>query len=165
MGGGGKVVLSPDEYFNSWSRKPMSLTVIFRDEHGRVLILKPSYRENWILPGGKVADNESPIKAARLAVKESLGFDFDGRRLVLLGVEYVAAMDSRPEMMVFMFEGGTLSENQISCIKLSDKSLDFRCVYLSEAKGLLTDRTIRKINICLNDPESCHYFENGNKVC
>jgi hypothetical protein len=46
----------------SLARKRMAATAFFRDEQGRVLLVNPSYKETWDLPGGAVAalENGSP---------------------------------------------------------------------------------------------------------
>ena len=33
---------------------------MFRDKAGRVLLLEPSYKPNWEIPGGAVEADESP---------------------------------------------------------------------------------------------------------
>jgi ADP-ribose pyrophosphatase YjhB (NUDIX family) len=51
----------------------MAATAFFRDEQGRVLLVNPSYKETWDLPGGAVKAEESPHAACRREVAEELG--------------------------------------------------------------------------------------------
>ncbi len=55
--------------------KRMGAGAIVRDPSGRVLIVKPTYKEGWELPGGAVEDGESPAEATTLLVERA------GRRL------------------------------------------------------------------------------------
>jgi 8-oxo-dGTP diphosphatase len=47
--------------------------VLFRDAVGRVLLVKPTYKDGWEIPGGYVEAGESPRAAAAREVKEELG--------------------------------------------------------------------------------------------
>ena len=44
--------------------------VLFRDVEGRILLVKPSYKEGWDIPGGYVEPGESPKQAAAREVRE-----------------------------------------------------------------------------------------------
>jgi 8-oxo-dGTP diphosphatase len=46
--------------------------VLFRDAAGRVLLVKPTYKNGWEIPGGYVDAGESPRAAAAREVKEEL---------------------------------------------------------------------------------------------
>jgi len=63
--------------------------MLFTDSGGRVLVVKPTYKPGWELPGGSVEDGESPATAATREVDEELGL----RRSpgCLLAVDYVPA--------------------------------------------------------------------------
>lgn len=45
-------VLPVEQYVAELSRKQMAAGVLFRDVHGRVLLVEPSYKPNWEIPGG-----------------------------------------------------------------------------------------------------------------
>ena len=58
--------LLPDPaYFASLPKIISSGAVILRDEHGRILIEKPNYRDHWLLPGGGVDPGEDARECAR----------------------------------------------------------------------------------------------------
>ena len=54
---------------NDWPqvpRIPASAGALIRDPDGRLLILKPTYKKGWTIPGGQIdADGESPWEACR----------------------------------------------------------------------------------------------------
>jgi 8-oxo-dGTP pyrophosphatase MutT (NUDIX family) len=51
-------------------------TMLFIDRSGRVLVVKPTYKPGWELPGGSVEDGESPATAATREVDEELGLRY-----------------------------------------------------------------------------------------
>ena len=83
-----------DQYIASLARKRMAAGALFRDKDGRVLLVDPTYKPTWDLPGGAVEKEESPYAACRREVAEELGLDRPpGRVLVDLGT--LAAGTSR----------------------------------------------------------------------
>jgi ADP-ribose pyrophosphatase YjhB (NUDIX family) len=71
----GRSVLPPDQYVASLARKRMAASALFRDGTGRVLLVDPTYKETWDLPGGAVEAEESPHAACRREVSEELGLN------------------------------------------------------------------------------------------
>ncbi len=100
-----------EQYVAGLSRKRMAAGVLFRDVHGRVLLVEPSYKPNWEIPGGAVEANESPWATATRELAEELEWDQPLGRLLV--VDYVRPQDSRPEGVVFVFDGGVLDETDV----------------------------------------------------
>lgn len=53
-------VLPVEQYVANLNRKRMAAGVLFRDVLGRVLLVEPSYKPNWEIPGGAVEADEPP---------------------------------------------------------------------------------------------------------
>lgn len=68
-------MLPANQYVASLARKRMAAGALFRDVAGRVLLVEPTYKENWEVPGGAVEQDESPTAACRREVLEELGLD------------------------------------------------------------------------------------------
>lgn len=51
-----------------------AICVVSRPD-GRILLVKPSYRNGWSVPGGLVGRRESPRDAARRELREEVGLD------------------------------------------------------------------------------------------
>lgn len=136
-------VVPVGEYVAGLARKRMAAGVLFRDRVGRVLLVEPSYKPNWEIPGGAVEDGESPWAAVVRECREELGWD---RPLGgLLVVDYVRPQDSRPEGVVFVFDGGVLDESDVVGMTLATSeilSVGFHTVDEARAKvkALLADR-------------------------
>ena len=90
----------------------MAAGVLVRDPSDRVLLVEPSYKPNWELPGGAVEADESPWHAAGRELAEELGWDQPLGRLLV--VDYVRPQDKRPEGVMFVFDGGVLGEADLA---------------------------------------------------
>jgi 8-oxo-dGTP diphosphatase len=89
----------------------MAAGVLFRDRHGRVLLVKPSYKEGWDIPGGYVEPGESPKHAARREVLEELGIEPSIGRLLVIDW---APGPNEGDKVLFIFDGGRLDETHLS---------------------------------------------------
>ncbi|OLB81226.1 MAG: NUDIX hydrolase [Actinobacteria bacterium 13_2_20CM_2_71_6] len=102
-------------------RKRVGADVLFRDQAGRILLVDPAYKPDWDLPGGMAEANEPPLVAAQREVREELGIAFPGGRLLV--VDWVAPHGPWDDSLMFVFDGGTLSEEQQGRIALRDGEL------------------------------------------
>jgi 8-oxo-dGTP pyrophosphatase MutT (NUDIX family) len=101
----GSVVLPPDQYMASLAKRRMAVGALLRDESGRVLLVDPSYKVPWDLPGGAVEAEESPHAACRREVAEELGLDRHPGPIV--AVDWVSSRPERPEGVVIVYDGGS----------------------------------------------------------
>ncbi len=109
--GGPTAALPVDQYVAGLARKRMAAGVLFRDRADRVLLVQPSYKPNFEIPGGAVEADESPWAAATRELAEELGWHRPLGRLLV--VDYVRPQDSRPEGVIFIFDGGVLDETDL----------------------------------------------------
>lgn len=72
------------ELWAALPRKRVGAGVLMVDELGRVLLVEPTYKPGWEVPGGMAERDESPRAAARREVKEELGLDMEIGRLLVL---------------------------------------------------------------------------------
>ncbi|MGD0244259.1 MAG: NUDIX hydrolase [Streptosporangiaceae bacterium] len=94
---------------------------LFTDHDGRVLLVKPNYREHWSLPGGIMEQDEPPHEACRREILEELGLDIVADRLLVVGWAGLEGRRPRP-VMHFVFDGGTLASDV--SIRLQAEELD-----------------------------------------
>jgi hypothetical protein len=60
----------PQEYYASLPKHIAGAGAIFHDPDGKVLLVKPSYRDTWEIPGGGLERGEYPFQAAAREVRE-----------------------------------------------------------------------------------------------
>ena len=136
------------EYQLSLPKKRVSAGCLFFDKSQRLLIVKPTYKEGWEIPGGAVNANESPLAACIREVAEELGLE--RRPLRLLSVDFTGETKQRTESLSFIFDGGVLSDEEIAAILLPEKELsEYRCLPPTDALTLLNRRLRRRVRRCL----------------
>jgi 8-oxo-dGTP diphosphatase len=138
------VVLPPDQYAASLAKRRMAASALLRDESGRVLLVDPSYKVPWDLPGGAVEAEESPHAACRREVAEELGLDRSPG--VIVAVDWVPSRPERAEGVVIVYDSGVLSAADIKEIVLGDDELaGYAFVDLDNVAELVTPLLARRI--------------------
>lgn len=118
-------------------KKRMGAGALFLNEAGQLLLVNPTYKPQWEIPGGLVELNESPRAACMREVKEELGLSKTCERLLCL--DYLHANQERTEGIMFIFWGGMLSAVEIASIRLPETELsEYRFLDMAEAAQLVT---------------------------
>jgi 8-oxo-dGTP pyrophosphatase MutT (NUDIX family) len=132
-------------YQQSLPKKRMSAGCLFFDNRGRLLVVNPTYKETWEIPGG---ENESPREAAIREAAEELGLVCRLERL--LCVDYKSETETSIESVQFIFLGSVLSAEMISRIRLPREELsEFRLLAPEKAVKLLNKKLRRRVRHCL----------------
>lgn len=125
------------------------------------------YRDDFLIPGGMVERGESPRVACEREVLEETGLQHRVGRLLCVDSKVSGEGESIEQGLVFVFDGGVLSSNQLEKIKLnSDEHSSFILVSPSEAETICTERTARRLPHCLavRSSGSFVYLENGKLI-
>ena len=62
----------------------MAAGALIFNEKEELIIVEPSYKSDWEIPGGGIEKNESPQEALIREIKEELGVDLDAAQLLLI---------------------------------------------------------------------------------
>jgi ADP-ribose pyrophosphatase YjhB (NUDIX family) len=129
---------SPDAEAAWYARLPTlfaAAAALFTNPAGRVLLVKPNYRDHWSLPGGILEHGEPPHEGCRREVKEETGLDIAPGRLLVVG--WAGPDEVRPRPVVhFVFDGGALPDDVP--IQLQEEELDeYRFVGDGDLDGYL----------------------------
>ena len=140
---------------------PVSAGALIFDAQGRLLILKPTYKSGWTIPGGVMeADGESPWGACQREVREETGLEVSRGRL--------AAMDFRPAKpgrlagIRYLFDCGQVGDEELANVKLQPEEIsDSRLVPVPEALTLLRGPISRRVQ---SATAGFAYLEDGRPV-
>lgn len=103
------------------ARKRVAADVLIRDESGRILLVNPTYKEHWDLPGGMAEANEPPRKAAERELVEELGLTITAGRILVL--DWIGPHGPWDDQLVFVFDGGTLTGVQLAGVRVIDPEI------------------------------------------
>src|ERR671927_1608745 len=96
------------------ARPRVAAGMLVHDDQGRVLMVRPTYKDGWDIPGGYVEPDESPTDAARRELREELGVDRDPGRLLV--VDW-APHPQEGDKLLFVFDGGVLSSGDFDALQ------------------------------------------------
>jgi 8-oxo-dGTP diphosphatase len=145
-------------------RVPASAGGLIRDGRDRLLILKPTYKSGWTIPGGQIeADGESPWEGCRREVLEETGLTVGSGRLVC--VDFLRPRAHRPGGLRFLFDCGRVDEAARDGIVLQAEEISAcRWVTAGEADRLLSGPVGRRVAEGLAVSTGTVYLEGGRPV-
>ena len=144
------------------ARKRVSADVILRDVHGRILLVDPTYKPDWDLPGGMAEANEPPADALRRELREELGLDIQIGDL--LCVDWVSPHGPWDDLLNFIFDGGALNDSSIDDLRPIDHELRaFEFCDEGQAKERLRPYVWRRVSAALEALETgrARYLQDG----
>jgi ADP-ribose pyrophosphatase YjhB (NUDIX family) len=142
---------------------PASAGALIFDRAGRLLILKPTYKSGWTIPGGVMeADGETPWDACRREVREECGVEVREGRLAC--VDFRPARPGRPGGIRFLFDCGQADDAELAAIIVQPEEIEeHRLVPLDAALELLRPPIRRRVRAATRR-RRCVYLENGRPV-
>ncbi|MDL4775298.1 NUDIX domain-containing protein [Actinomadura xylanilytica] len=137
------------QYVASLPRKRIGAGALFWDAAGRVLLVEPTYKPDWEIPGGTVEADESPAAACRREVLEELGLDRPVGRI--LAVDWISPQSEYPEGLMLLYDGGVLPDDDAARIRLpADELVSHAFVTADRIPDLAGPLLARRIAACLN---------------
>lgn len=138
------MTLPPEEYYQTLPQKRMGAGCLFYDDHGRVLLVKPTYKPVWEIPGGVVEQDESPKQCCQREILEEIGLHLPIGALLI--VDYNEATPPKTESLMFIFDGGTLTPEQIAAIQLPASELsEFRFFSPTQLPPAMSDSLRQRV--------------------
>jgi ADP-ribose pyrophosphatase YjhB (NUDIX family) len=142
---------------------PVSAGALIFDPAGRLLILKPTYKTGWTIPGGVMeADGETPWDACRREVREECGIDVRAGRLAC--TDFRPARPGRPGGIRYLFDCGPADDAALAAITLQPAEIaEYRLAPLDTALTLLRPAIRRRVRAATRRRRFV-YLENGRPV-
>ena len=152
-------------YYASLPTKRVGAGLVCRDASGRVLLVRPTYKPSWEIPGGVVEADESPAAAVAREVREELGVElFIGRLLV---VDWIPAQTPKTEGLMFLFDGGVLDAETTGRFALpADELREWMFAEPDQVAGRVTSLMAHRLEGALValDAEATRYLEGGEEI-
>jgi ADP-ribose pyrophosphatase YjhB (NUDIX family) len=98
---------TPSDWYASLAGVVVAAAAMITDPRGRVLLVKPNYRDRWSLPGGVCEFGEPPDVGCAREVNEELGLDIGLGELLVVDWAQPYGAEVRP-ILSFVFDGGEL---------------------------------------------------------
>jgi ADP-ribose pyrophosphatase YjhB (NUDIX family) len=134
---------------------------LIRDRHDRVLLVEPTYKDHWEIPGGLIEVGETPSRGCAREITEELGLTREPGPLLV--VDW-APHPEHGDRVLFVFDGGVLTDPEIATIRLQAEELA-SYVFLPPAEALdrLIPRLERRMRAALRAREENRtvYLEHG----
>ncbi|MGC5329700.1 NUDIX domain-containing protein [Micromonospora sp. DT62] len=135
---------------------------LFFDDEGRVLLVRPTYKQHWDIPGGYVEPGESPRSACVREIREELGLVIEVGPL--LAVDWAPA-PNEGDKILFVFDAGSLDGSDQRRITFPDGELShWRFIHDEELSLHCPARLVRRIHEALKARQESKsaYLEHGS---
>ncbi|MFE7011056.1 NUDIX domain-containing protein [Streptomyces sp. NPDC057651] len=153
--------MAVNEHEAKMAHPRMAAGALFFDAAGRILMVEPTYKDYWEIPGGYVENGESPLHAAVREVREELGITPPLGRL--LAVDW-APSAGEGDKVLYVFDGGQLTPEDLSRITLQAEELkSFEFLAPDEIEQRTISRLARRIFAAIKarSEASLVYLEHG----
>lgn len=128
------------------------------------MLVKPTYKNFWDIPGGYVEPGESPANACSREIFEELAIQ---PRIGSLLVTDWAPTAEEGDKILFVFDGGQLSPEQHASIRMPDAELDrYEYVTPEDLPRFTIERLVLRLGAAL-DARRNHvptYLEHGRPL-
>lgn len=135
--------------------------VVYRDLDARVLLVKPTYKAGWELPGGYAEVGESPKAAAIREVREELGVDWPVGELMVIDW---APHPEEGDKLLFIFDGGSRPSGDLPAQIPAPSELSSAAFHAVEQIPRLVPQRLSTRLLAAILPTRALYLENGQPV-
>jgi len=142
---------------------PVSAGALIFSRSGHLLILKPTYKSGWTIPGGVMeADGETPWEACKREVREECGIELKRARLACM--DFRPARPGRPAGIRYLFHAGRVGDRVLASVTVQAEEVsEHRLVPLAQALRLLRAPIARRVRAAAA-VRGTVYLEDGRPV-
>lgn len=109
-------------FYDAIPKRRLGSGVLIQDVDGSVLVVEPTYKDEWEIPGGIVEAGEDPRACCVREVLEELGIDIGVGRLLVIA--HKTETPPRGDSIMFVYDGGVLGAAE----SLSNDPIEIRSV-------------------------------------
>ena len=155
--------MPPDQPAGPIATPRAATGVLYFDGPDHVLLVHPTYKDGWDLPGGYLMPGETPTSALRRELREELGTELPIGELLV--VDW-APNEREGDKILFVFDGGELTAAQLAAIRVDGVEID-RFAYHPRADldTLLIPRLARRVHAAIEAKANTAtvYLEHGRQ--
>ena len=157
--------MSTDDPTLSFITPRVAAGVLFTDDQDRILMVVPTYKNYYDIPGGYVEHGETPFQAAQREVFEELGIKPPiGRLLVADWWQESPENEDGPKLLL-VFDGGQLKGEDITAVSIDLEEIgriEFR--RLNDLDLITIPRLSNRVSHAMKARQiaSVLYLENGS---
>lgn len=144
-------------------RLPVSVGAMIFDRSGQLLVLEPTYKKGWTLPGGQMeADGETPWEACRREVLEECALVVDRGRLRC--IDFLRPREGHAGGLRLLFDCGSMDDEAAGAVVVPPGEIA-RARFVDEetAFRLLSGPVRRRVQAALRYA-GVVYLEGGRRV-
>ncbi|MHB8246452.1 MAG: NUDIX domain-containing protein [Acidimicrobiales bacterium] len=140
-------MLPRKEYLAQLPRKVAGAGALITDARGGVLLVKPTYKAAWGVPGGIVEHGESARDACVRELAEELGLQLHIGQLLV--IEHQTLTDDKGDSIMFVYDAGVLVD--VTKLSLPGDELEVaRFVETDELDAYLPKRQSRRMRAAVD---------------
>ncbi|MEQ1704164.1 MAG: NUDIX hydrolase [Ilumatobacteraceae bacterium] len=128
--------------------------VLLRDVQGDVLLVKPTYKPGWEIPGGLAEVGESPREAAARECLEELGHAIEIGPL--LCVHYSPGVRVPGDGVMFVFDAGTTETDAGQFVLPADELSEAKFVQPNLLDSYLREIMVRRMHAAIAATQDQH---------
>jgi 8-oxo-dGTP diphosphatase len=110
-----------EAFYASLPRKRIAAGLVCRDAQNRVLLVRPTYKPTWEVPGGAVEAGEGPAVTVRRETREELGVNLTVGRLLV--IDWIPERPPKTEGLMLLFDGGVVDDTVTRHFSLPEAEL------------------------------------------
>ena len=135
-------------YYKSLPGKRIGAGLLCRDGQSRVLLVRPTYKPTWEIPGGIVEAGESSAAAVARELLEELGVPLKVGRILV--IDWLPVRVPKTEGLMMLFDGGVIDESTTSRFTLPPDELSaWALLAADELNSVVPDFMARRIRVAL----------------
>ena len=150
------------QWFLDMPRKRVAAGLVVTDGAGRLLLVKPTYKPSWEVPGGLVENGEAPRAAAARECREELGVDVVVGRLLVC--DWMPPARLPDDAVLFLYASGPVDTDRIALA--TDELSTWEWVEPTDLDDRLPVAMTRRVRAALGALESGEVveLEHGHRV-
>ena len=148
----------------TFATKRIAAAALIRDEDDRLLLVEPTYKPTWLLPGGVVEADEDPLAGCARELHEELGLDLAPGPLLV--VDWVPRHGVWGDSLQFVFDGGRMPAARLATLRLQQSELrSAEFVSLERARTLTPPSLARRLEaaVAAADQDRPSYLSYGRR--